>query len=273
MEAAVRELLTDAGIRIIPTARSYRPEVSLPNAETKVLKPQNIVEMLAKGTRDVGFAGEDWVREMGVDLVEILDTRLDPVQVVAAGPAERFADGIPRDRALVVASEYQRLACRWVQQKSLQGSFLRSYGATEVLPPEDADIIIDNTATGNTLRANGLIVLDTLMESSTRLYANPAAMEGSTKRERIEDLRLLLASVLDARLRVMIEVNAPKNGLDAIVAILPCMREATVAPLFGNGGFAVKAAVPRDELASIIPAVKAAGATDVVVTTPSQIVP
>jgi len=104
--------------------------------------------------------------------------------------------------------------------------------------PEDADVIVDNTATGSTLRANDLAVIDTLFSSSTRLYASPSAMADPRKKNRIENLRLLLMSVLDARKRVMVEVNAPVDRLDAVVSILPCMREATVAPLFGNSGFA-----------------------------------
>ena len=98
-------------------------------------------------------------------------------------------------------------------------------------------------------------------------------MENGVKRERIEDLRLLLGSVLDARRRVMVEVNAPEDRLEEVVSLLPCMREATVAPLFGNSGNAVKAAGLRDELPKIIPAIKAAGGSDVVVTSISQIVP
>ncbi len=98
-------------------------------------------------------------------------------------------------------------------------------------------------------------------------------METEGKRERIEDLTLLLKSVLDARKRVMIEVNAPEGCLDDVVSLLPCMREATVAPLFGNSGYAVKAAVLREKLHEIIPAIKAAGGTDVAVTDISQIVP
>ncbi len=150
---------------------------------------------------------------------------------------------------------------------------MRSYGATEVFPPEDADVIIDNTATGSTLEANGLRVVEVLMQSSTRLYANPRALDDATRRRRVEDLVLLLRSVLDARQRVMLEVNASAECLNAVVAALPAMRRATVAPLFGNNGYAVKAAVPRDALPVVIPAVKAAGGTDVVVSRLAQIVP
>ena len=273
MQDAVIVLLADAGIRVTPTARGYRPAVSLPDCEAKILKHQNIVEMLELGSRDVGFAGADWVEELGVEVVELLDTGLDPVSVVAAAPRGLFARLDEIGRPLVVASEYETLTRAWIAQRGLDAEFVQSFGATEVFPPEDADVIVDNTATGSTLRANDLEIVDTVITSSTRLYASPQAMENGVKRERIEDLRLLLGSVLDARRRVMVEVNAPEDRLEEVVSLLPCMREATVAPLFGNSGYAVKVAVLRDELPKIIPAIKAAGGSDVVVTSISQIVP
>lgn len=273
MEQAVLTLLADAGIRVTPGARGYRPHVSLGDTEAKLLKPQNILEMLALGSRDVGFAGADWATELAADVVELLDTGLDPVQVVAAASPALLAEGRLPPRRLVIASEYERLTRRWIGERELSAEFVRSYGATEVFPPEDADVIVDNTATGATLEANGLAVVDELMRSSTRMYANRAALDDPGRRGRIDDLLLLVNSVLEARRRVMLELNATAACLDAVVAVLPSMRHATVAPLFGNGGYAVKAAVPRDCLPHVIPAVKAAGGTDVVVSALSQIVP
>jgi ATP phosphoribosyltransferase len=273
MEQAVLTLLAEAGIRVTPGARGYRPHVSLADTEAKLLKPQNIVEMLALGSRDVGFAGADWAAELQMDVVELLDTALDPVQVVAAAPPTLLVDGRLPARRLVIASEYERLTRRWIAERGLTAEFVLSYGATEVFPPEDADVIVDNTATGATLEANGLTVVDVLLRSSTRVYANRAALDDPVRRRRIDDLVLLINSVLEARRRVMLEVNASAACLEAVVAVLPSMRQATVAPLFSNGGYAVKAAVPRDCLPQVIPAVKAAGGTDVVVSTLSQIVP
>src|SRR2546423_5702300 len=234
MEQAVLTLLGDAGIGIRPGARGYRPEVSLPGTEAKILKPQNIVEMLSLGSRDLGFAGADWVAELEANVVELLDTGLDPVQVVAAAPQELLENGALPARPLVVASEYERLARRWIAARGLSAEFVRSYGATEVFPPEDADVIVDNTATGATLEANGLAVVDEVMRSSTRLYANPLALADPARRRRIEDLVMLLNSVLVARRRVMLEVNASAECLDAVVAVLPSMRRAAVAAPVGD---------------------------------------
>ena len=272
MEQGVLALLADAGIRVTFGRRGYRPGLSLAGFETKILKPQNIVEMLHLGSRDVGFAGADWVAELSAEVVELLDTGLDPVAVVAAAAPE-FADGGLARAPFVVASEYQRLTRAWLERRGLRATFVHSYGATEVFPPEDADCIVDNMATGETLKANGLVIVDELMRSSTRLYAHPQALEQPAKRERLETLVLLLRSVLDARERVMLEVNVAAECLEAVIDVLPSMSEPTMAPLHGDQGFALKAAVPRKDLPRVIPAIKARGGTDIVVTALAQIVP
>ncbi len=273
MQEGVLALLADAGIRLRRGLRDYRPIVSLPGLEAKVLKPQNILEMLDIGSRDVGFAGADWVEELGVEVVELLDTGLDPVRLVAAAPSDLLVEGRLPPRSLVIASEYERLTRRWIESRGLTARLVRSYGATEVFPPEDADCIVDNTATGSTLRANGLQVVDEIMTSSTRLYAHPGTLEDSARRAGVEQLVTLLRSVLDARRRVMLEVNVSPDRLEAVIRILPCMREPTIAPLHGDSGYAVKAAVPRERLPRVITELKESGGTDIVVTALSQIVP
>lgn len=272
MSEGVFALLHGAGIDVAALDRGYRPSMSLSGFETKILKPQNIVEMLHAGSRDVGFAGADWVAELEAELVEMLDTKLNPVRVVAAAPRELLEDGRLPSEPLVVASEYERLTRQWIERRELDATFIRSYGATEVFPPEDADCIVDNTATGATLIDNGLEIVDELMISSTRLYANPRALEDADKRETIESLVLLLESVLSARGRVMVEVNVSADKLESMVAILPCMRKPTVAELFGGDGYAVKAAVPRSGLPQLVIDLKNRGGTDIVVYELSQII-
>jgi len=273
MQDQVMALLADAGIRVAASARNYRPSIALDQFEVKVLKPRAIVEMLHTGARDLGFAGADWVADAGADVVEVLDTGLNPVRLVAAAPESILVgDDLP-PRPLVIASEYVELARRWIESRGLHATLLRSFGATEVLPPEDADCIIDNTATGATLAANDLVIIDELMTSSTRLYASREAMDDRERCAVIERFSLMVRSVLEARTRVMVEVNVSAERLDAVVDAMPCMREPTVSALRSNEGFAVKAAVLRQDLTRIIPLIKASGGTDIVVTTPEQIVP
>jgi ATP phosphoribosyltransferase len=273
MHDGVASLLADAGVKLRVSARDYRPSIPLPGFEVKTLKPRAIIEMLDAGARDLGFAGKDWVVEAGIELVELLDTGMDHVRLVAAAPADILEDGRLPDRPIVVASEYVEIGKRWIRDQGLDARLLPSYGATEVLPPEDADCIIDNTATGATLAANDLDIIDELMTSSTRLYASPEAMDDPDKRASIENFVMLIRSVLEARTRVMVEVNVDSDRLESVIDALPCMREATISPLHGSEGFAVKAAVPRKELPGVIPVIKERGGTDLVVSRVEQIIP
>ena len=273
MQDNVIGVLHDAGVQVTFDRRGYRPSISLSGFETKILKPQNIVEMLHAGSRDIGFAGADWVAEKSADLVELLDTGLDPVRIVAAAEPSFLEGGGLQKRPFVVATEYERLTQEWLASEKLDGRIVRSYGATEVFPPEDADCIVDNTATGATLKANGLAIITDVMHSSTRLYAHPRSLEMIEKRERIEFFCLLVRSVLDARQRVILETNVGSGDLERLVEILPCMREPTISPLHGGLGYAVKAAVPRHDLPALIRSIKSAGGSDIVISDIAQIVP
>lgn len=273
IESAVTRLLSDAGIDLRAGPRGYRPVTSVEGLEIKLLKPQNIVEMLAAGSRDIGFAGADWVAEKSAELIELLDTGLDPVRVVAAAPQGLLVDGGLPERRLVVASELDRLAGRWIEERRLDATLVRSYGATEVFPPEDADVIVDISASGETLAANGLVVVDELMRSSTRLYASRTALDSPSKKTAIDGFVLSLRSVLEARGRAMVELNVSPDDVEEVIAILPSMREPTIASLHGSVGLAVKAAVPRADLPALIPLLKARGAGDIVVSRLEQIVP
>ena len=273
MYDGVSKLMGDAGIKIRTSSRDYRPTLSLPGFDVKILKPRAVIEMLDLGARDLGFAGEDWVSEDNADLVELLDTGLDRVRLVAAVPERSSEDELLNRDGAIVASEYVNLTQRWIERRGYNARLIRSYGATEVLPPEDADCIIDNTATGATLEANNLRIIDELMVSTTRLYASKAAMENPIKREQIERFTLLVRSVLEARVRVMLELNVSNENLAGVIEVLPCMRMPTVSPMHNNDGFAVKVAVPREQLTQVIPLIKERGGTDIIVTNPGQIVP
>ena len=273
MQEEVFRLLRDAGFQIRFGVRDYRPTLLPSLFDCKILKPQNIVEMVQLGTRDLGFAGKDWVKELDAKVEKVLDTGLDPVRVVAAAPKSILENGKLPNRPLVLASEYEFLSKEWIQKENLEATFVRSFGATEVFPPEDADCIVDNTATGSTLKSNQLEIVGEILKSSTRLYVNPKVLRDPYKRSVIDRFVLLLNSVLEARKRVMIEMNVEGSQLENLIRILPCMRKPTVSPLHNGSGFGVKAAVPKDQLTKLIPEIKAQGGTDIVVQKFNQIVP
>lgn len=258
----VIRLLEDSGLGIEGFGRNYRPVCSDPRFEVKVLKPQNIVQMVELGSHDIAFAGHDWVVEQRANVRELLDTGLDPVRVVVAAPQAMADWSRLRSRRIIVASEYENISRTFLDSQNMDYVFVRSYGATEVFPPEDADLIVDNTASGRTLKENGLVEMKSILTSSTRLIANPASYQGEKGRI-IDALLTLLRSVLDARTRVMLEMNIDPNHLDDLLGVLPCMRRPTVSPLAAEDGFAVKAAVEKKAVPALIPILKSAGATDI----------
>lgn len=256
-------LFSEAGFPIYLPDRTYRPDFGADWVDAKIMKPQNVAKLVELGGHDAGFTGYDWISETGSDVVEVMDLGFDKVRIVAAVPAA-LDEGALKSRRIVVATEYVNLAESWLKAKGYDYVLVRTYGATEVFPPDDADMIIDNTATGRTLQENGLRIVDTLLESSTRFVASVAAMADVEKRRRIDELTMLFKAVLDGRDRVMLEMNVTKLRFADLVAGLPAMRSPTVAPLYGDDGYAIKIAVRRTEVPELLPRLKRLGATDIV---------
>jgi ATP phosphoribosyltransferase len=259
----VARLFAEAGFPINLADRTYRPVLGADWLDAKIMKPQNVGELLELGSHDAGFTGMDWIRENRAEVEVIMDLGFDRVRIVAAIPADLKEEDLKR-RRIVAATEYVNLAEEWLKNAGYSYRILRTYGATEVFPPDDADMIIDNTSSGQTLRDNGLKIIDTLLESSTCFVASKAALEDRDKRGRIEELAMLFRAALDGRDRVMLEMNVPKNRFDDVVRGLPAMRSPTVAPLYGGEGYAVKIAVKKHEVPEIIPRLKKLGAGDIV---------
>ena len=268
----VVQLLTQGGL---DPARVLRPSIrGLVGWSVKLLKPRDCLRMLQLGVRDVAFAGKDLIEEMGItNAVVVLDTGLDPVRIVAATQAALLARDqrtlLPRERGrpLRIATEYPNLAARWIRERGLQASIVHTSGATEVFPPEDADIIVDNTSTGTTLRANGLVTFDTIATSSTCLVANASAYGDAGKRAQIDMLALMLQSVISARDMVLMDFNVPGHvTVDA--ALRKCglkgLLTPTVSPLLG-GGSAVKVAVRKTLVPQLLATIRRAGGSDILV--------
>ena len=270
----VLALLNDCGLALKLPERSYRPDCNDERLTIKVLKAQNVAALVGLGSHDVGFTGRDWVEESGANVVELLDLGFDPVRIVAAAPEGQTPAQILGRPRLVVVSEYEQLTRRWLAKQGVENyHFMRSYGATEVFPPEDADLIVDNTASGRTLVENKLQILDTLLQSTTRIIANPQAMEDPARRQVIEELLLLVRAVMDARDRVVLEMNIDEAGLPLLVAQLPAMKSPTIAQLYGQSGYAVKVAVRKSTVSRLIPELKRLGATDILETDIRKVIP
>jgi len=272
----VIRLLEQIGIAFLSTGRSYRPVCTDSTIITKMLKAQNIPALVALGRHDCGFSGRDWIYEQSADVVELLDLGFDPVRIIAAMPEDLVDAQVSRGgsgRKLIVASEYERLAKDFIKQENLDAIYVHAFGATEALPPEDADIIIDNTSSGATLRQNRLKIIGELMKSSTCFIANKAAMENPLKRKKLEEMTMLMKSTILARQKVMIEMNVAEELFEKIVGDLPCMKAPTVSKLHNAGGYAVKIAVQTSEVPELIPRLVKLGATDILEYKVEKIVP
>ncbi len=258
----VLALLSDCGIELIGGDRNYRPKAYGFDLEVKLLKSQNIPSMVELGQHDIGFAGIDWIKERRCNVEILKNLEYDPVRIVACIPEDWDWQEMQK-RPLIVASEYKNISTDYLDQLGIDYQLLRSYGATEVFPPEDADMIIDNTSTGSTIIANRLKIVDTVMESSTQFIANKDALNDPAKKKDIDDLLTLMQAVINGREKVLLEMNCANDQINTIVDLLPAMRYPTVSPLYQDKGFAVKAAVEKKQIRNLIPKLIEAGATDI----------
>ena len=265
---SVYELLSDVGISLKLADRTYFPTTNQDDLAFQVVKPQIASALLASNKADVGFSGKDWVYENGVQdgVEEIMDLGFDPVRIVAAIPNTVDFEALVQ-KPVTIATEYQTLSKKWLADKKIDGTIFRTWGTSEgfVQDNEDslAQILIDNTSTGSSLRANNLKIVDTLMTSSTRMYASKEALKDPEKKQKIMELKMLFESVLNARGRVMLEMNVSKDKFDNLIKALPSMKSPTVSPLFGDDGYAVKIAVKKSEVPTLLPKLQSLGATDI----------
>jgi ATP phosphoribosyltransferase len=266
---SVYELLSDVGISIHLPDRTYFPTTNQKDLAFQVVKPQITSLLLANNKADVGFSGKDWVYENQVenDVVEIMDLGFDPVRIVAAIPEARDFEKILKGK-VTIATEYQALSKQWVENKKIDGTIFRTWGTSEgfVQDTDDAiaQVLIDNTSTGSSLKANRLKIVDTLMESSTRMYASKEAMADPEKKQKIMELKMLFKTVLNARSRVMLEMNVSEKDFEGLIKGIPSMKSPTVSPLFGGNGYAVKIAVKKSEVPTLLPQLQKLGASDIV---------
>ena len=270
LQDATIALFERAGWRIFANGRSYFPEIDDREIECMLVRAQEMARYVEHGALDAGLTGNDWVLENESDVERVTSLTYSKVSrgtvrwvlaVPEDGPFKK-----PEDLAgKVVATELVETTRRYFARKNIPGVKVEfSWGATEVKPPLLADAIVDVTETGSSLRANRLRIIDTLQESETQLIANKTAFTDSWKRNKIENLSLMLNAAMAAQGRVGLILNVATENLAAVVAELPALSSPTVSGLSNSLGYALNTILDERLVREVIPRLKAAGATGIV---------
>lgn len=272
-------LFSQADIGIKKSSREYNPTCDDPRiSRVKILRPQEIPVYVEQGYFDLGISGHDWVRESGADVIEVAElpyakTGTGVVKMVLAVPQEssiESAKDIPAGSR--ITTEFPKATKAFFDKLGIPVDVHFSYGATEAKVPEMMDALVDLTETGSTLRRNGLKIVDVILTSTTRLVTSKEAWANPEKRQQIEEIKTLLLGVIEARGRVLLSMNVSQENLEAVIEQLPAMKRPTVNPLYGDQGFEVTTVADKSTVNILIPALKSAGAEDILEIPISKIV-
>jgi ATP phosphoribosyltransferase len=280
LERATLELFEAADLGVHRSSEvDYRASIDDPRVDdVRILRPQEIPTYVAEGLYDLGITGRDWVEETASDVVSLGELHYSkatsrPFRIVLAVAADapwQTVSDLPA--GVRVSTEYPGLTKRFLEQHGVDADVRLSHGATEAKIPDVADAVVDGTETGRALRAAKLRELDTIITSYTELVANKAAYDDPVKRHAMQQIHTLLQGTLEARGKVLVKLNVSRDDLDAVIALVPSMKSPTVNELFGGSGYAVETVVPKSDINVLIPALKDAGATDILELPLSKIV-
>jgi ATP phosphoribosyltransferase len=279
LEKATLDLFAAADLPVMRSSSvDYKATIDDPRiADVRILRPQEIPMYVEEGLFDFGLTGRDWVEETASDVVSLGELKYskatsNPVQVVAAVAADspwQCVEDMPE--GVRVTSEYPRLTERYFLSKGIKADVRLSYGATEAKIPDIADCVVEITETGRALRAAGLRIVDTVLLSYTEMVANKVSYDDPAKRHAMNQLMTLLLGTLDARSKVLVKLNVGADHYKAVLAVLPAAQSPTISEL-ANGGFAVESVVEKRTINTLIPALKDAGASDILELPISKIV-
>ena len=268
LERATLELFDAADLTVRRSSdRDYHASIDDPRIDrVRFLRPQEIPSYIERGLFDLGITGRDWIAETGAEVASLGELKYskataDPVRVVLAVP-----EGVR------ISTELPAMTSRYLEANGVKAMVIPSHGATEAKVPDIVDAIVDLTETGSSLRRNGLRILDTLLTSYTELVANTDAYADAGKRAAMEDIAVLLQGAIRARGNVLLKLNVPAQRLQAVTKMLPGMSSPTITTLARSDMNAVEAVVPKRGVNTLIPALKAAGARDILELPISKIV-
>ncbi|MDP2983294.1 MAG: ATP phosphoribosyltransferase [Candidatus Latescibacter sp.] len=269
LQESTFDLFKKAGYRIRLSDRSYVPSIDDPELEGLLIRAQEMAHYVEDGVLDAGITGQDWVQEYESDVIEV--SRLlyarggfVPVRWIVAVPEDSEIRDISQLAGKRIATELVNYTKRYFKDRGIEAHIEFSWGATEVKPPELADAIVDVTVTGSSLRANNLRIIDTILESTTVLVMNRAAYADRWKREKVENLALLLQGALNAEFKVGLKMNLPAAKLEELSALLPSLQNPTVSHLKDPGWLAIEVIIDEAKVRELIPVLKKHGAEGII---------
>ncbi len=269
LQKATLQLFNKAGFNANEASRSYYPHIDDPEIKAVCLRAQEMGRYVYDGVLDAGITGYDWICENECDVVEVCEL---PYSKATSNPA-RWVLCVPEESKVtkpedlaggLIATELVKVTERYFQDKGVDVKVEFSWGATEV-KARLVDAIVELTETGNSLRANNLRILDTLITSTTRFVANKAAWEDPFKREKIENLAILLTAAIEARSKVGLKMNVKRDDLEAVLKVLPAEKSPTVSNLVDSDYVAIEVILDDKVERNLVPVLKRAGATGIIV--------
>ena len=269
LENATIDLFRRAGFAITTSSRSYFPAIDDPTIECMLIRAQEMARYVEDGILDAGLTGRDWIQENEADVVAVADLvyakqSFGKVRWVLAVPEASPFRRVEDLQGKVIATELVATTKRYLADHGVKAKVEFSWGATEGKPPVLADAIVEVTETGSSLRANKLMIIDTVLESNTQLIANKASWEEPEKRQKLEDIKMLLEGAINALGKVGLMLNVHKDNLRGVLAVLPALKRPTISHLSDEDWLAVNTILDETTVRDIIPRLKQAGGEGIV---------
>ena len=269
LENATVDLFRRAGFQITTSSRSYFPGIDDPEVECMLIRAQEMARYVEDGILDAGLTGLDWIAENEASVVAVADLiyakqSFGKVRWVLAGPEASNFHTVHDLEGKIIATELVQTTKRYLAAHGVKAKVEFSWGATEVKPPVLADAIVEVTETGSSLRANKLKIIDTVLESNTQLIANQNSWQDAEKRQKLEDIKMLLEGAISALGKVGLMMNVHKDHLAAVLSVLPALKRPTISNLSDDDWLAVNTILDESTVRTIIPRLKQAGGQGIV---------
>ena len=278
LQESTLKLFRKAGYHISVSSRSYYPSFDDIEVEAMLIRAQEMARYVEDGILDCGLTGKDWILEQNANVHEVAELiyakeGLRPVKWVIAVPNDSKIKSVKGLNGKRIATELVGFTKRYLKAKGIKAEVDFSWGATEVKPPYLADAIVELIETGTSLRENNLRIVETILESSTRFIANKQAWQDKWKKQKMENIVMLLKGALSAEEKVGLKMNVSERSFKRVMSLLSAMHSPTISALSDKGWYALEVIIDEKVVRDIIPKLKTAGASGIVEYQLNKVIP